>query len=180
MSSRFRVITLICVHRVAGPWLFPLPPWPSPVSELTFEASPVNRLPGAPAAVQALPLSLQVRSLRDLHSPSETLHSRWTVDGPPLLQFTLSAPPPALPCASTPGRRCRLPLVEQCQLSDRVPSSWSLTTSTVCSAHGPSGLLHPESGRGVRRVSSSCHPPALIASDTEVPAALILDWGDVE
>jgi len=88
MSSRFRVTTLICVHRVAGPWLFPLPPWPSPVSELTFEASPVDRHPGAPAAVQALPLSLQVRSLRDLHS-----HQRLsTVAGPSPVLLSCSSP----------------------------------------------------------------------------------------
>lgn len=40
------------------------------------------------------------------------------------------------------------------------PSSSFLTTSTVCSASHPAGLLHPAAGSGVRHVSG-CSPPVL-------------------
>ena len=169
---------MVCVLRVRVVWPFPLPPWPWPVSELAFEAFPVDRLPVAPVTMQAPSLSRQVRSLRDLQSPPETPLLRWSLLhssvptpkcrptrpflGPPLLSFTLNTPPPVPLAASTPGRRCRLPSVQRYQPPDLVPSSWFLTTSTACSASRSSGLLHPETGRGVRRVSNSRHPSPLL------------------
>jgi len=38
-----------------------------------------------------------------------------------------------------------------CQVASHVPSSWFLTTSTVCSLQVASGLLRPEAGRGSLR-----------------------------
>ena len=180
MPSRFRVITWVCVHQVAGPWLFPLPPWPSPVSELTFEASPDDRLPGAPAAVQARPLSLQVCSLRDLHSPSETLLSCWDRCRP-------SSPAVHLECPSTSALAC-------VHSRSALPPSFGRTVPPVrsCSvlvvSHHLDGLLRLRAFGLVASRSrpwGSSHfllrPPAVPhRPDTEVPVTLIFDWGDVE
>jgi len=162
MSSCFQVLIVGLRPSGRGSLAFPAAPLVLARFRADLRGFPVDRLPRAPAAaptrMQAQLLSLQVRSLRDLHSPPETPLPRWTVAGPPLLSFTLNTPLPALLCASTPGRRCRLPSARRCQPPDLVQPTWSLTTSTACSALKSSGLLHPETGHGVRRVSNSCHP----------------------
>jgi hypothetical protein len=67
----------------------------------------------------------------------------------------LVAPPSCHAGASTPGHRCkqRWPSGRGFHTSTPVPPAWSLTTSTVCSAPEPAGLLRPASDLGVRRVS---------------------------
>ena len=152
--------SMVCVRRGAGRWPSLLPPWPSSVPGLAFEAFPST------ASLDLLRRCKHRRSRsRSAACVTFTLLQRlslssWTVSGPSLV-LRLVAPPPVLLPVFTPRSRCRSPSVRRCQPSDLVPSSWSLTTSTVCSTVRPSGLLHPETGHGVHRVSSSRHPPRL-------------------
>lgn len=52
---------------------------------------------------------------------------------------------------STPTKRCRLALASRFQPAGRVPPSWFLTTSTVCSSCGVPGVLQPGARRGSPR-----------------------------
>lgn len=74
----------------------------------------------------------------------------------PLLGFPKISPPSFPTTASTPaiGSGLPLPFALACryQLAGLVPPSWFLTTWTVSSAVRLTGLLHPASDHGVRRV----------------------------
>jgi len=75
---------------------------------------------------------------------------------PPLLALPACLSPPSCHIgASTPGHRCkqRWPSGRGFHASTPVPPTWSLTTSTACSAPEPAGLLRPASDLGVHCVS---------------------------
>jgi len=75
---------------------------------------------------------------------------------PPLLALPACLSPPSCHLgASTPGHRCkqRWPSGRGFHASTPVPPTWSLTTSTACSAPEPAGLLRPASDLGVHCVS---------------------------
>ncbi len=94
MPSRCRVITSWSAStgsRVLGS---PAAPLALVRLRTDLRGFPVDRLPAAPAPVHARSLSLQVRSLRDLHSPSETPLSRLDRRRP-------SSPAVHLECPST-------------------------------------------------------------------------------
>lgn len=82
---------------------------------------------------------------------------------PPLVSFIQKVPLRRLllarPLPDAGGQALLHPSASWSHPADPVPSSWSLTTSTVCSALGAAGLLHPALDHGVRCVSSL--PPAL-------------------
>jgi len=102
---------LVCVCRAAGRLAFPAASLTLSRLRAGLRGSPAVRLTFAPSSMQAPWLSLRVRSLRDLHSPSETLLPRGPIVcpsfptpkcrsvrsafGPPLLSFTLITSPPA-------------------------------------------------------------------------------------
>jgi hypothetical protein len=73
----------------------------------------------------------------------------------PLLGFPKIAPPPyEVMCVhSRSSFRGRSPFGTRSPVLVRGPPLPFLTTSTVCTAHHPAGLLHPATGHGVRRVS---------------------------
>jgi len=73
MPSCFQVIIDGLRAPGCGSVAFPTAPLAFIRSRTGLRGFPVDRLPGPPASMQAPPLSLQVRSLRDLHSASETL-----------------------------------------------------------------------------------------------------------
>jgi hypothetical protein len=135
------------------------------------------------APTQQPKLPVQVTSLSGDRSHQGPATSSSKVSGPPaalvqsrtevrgrlrLLSWSSSktAPPPTSPCASTP----RLPEGPGLPHPGLVPSSSFFPTSTVSSAHGSAGLLHPAAGHGVRPVSS--RPPTLKPTTDPPPRRL--------
>lgn len=94
----------------------------------------------------------------------------------PLMGFPKIAPLPFKACCvlSKLASRRRSALGVRLPGLTRGPSSSFLTTSTVCSASRPAGLLHPAAGCGVRHVSGSRLWPgsmqaSLLAIDSTLP-----------
>jgi hypothetical protein len=87
-------------------------------------------------------------ALVNLASPSKRSRKRWkrlSAD-PPLMGFVV-CPPTDMPSVR-PLREAEASVGPTVPPASRVPPSWFLTTSTVCSAQRVAGLLHPAASQG--------------------------------
>jgi hypothetical protein len=138
-------------RRARGSLVFPAPSWPFAVAGWAPEGIPPTAAPTEAGAGDPHDLGVHFEApSRALVPPRGRSSSR----------EIRSAPPPTWSvCVHS---REQAPLGPTPPGARRVPPSWFLTTSTVCSTHGPAGLLRPAAGQGFvafrSRRSRSRHP----------------------